>query len=91
MKFGSYFLSEGKLDTNLRELATLRAAYLCRAPYEPRVGRDADVETFLNAEEIVELTMVTSFYNMVARTLNALQVEIDAPAQKDMAEVGVEL
>jgi 4-carboxymuconolactone decarboxylase len=139
MKFGSYFLSEGKLDTNLRELAILRAAYLCRAPYEfsqhvsfgRRAGLSddqirgiaepngalfdarqmavlayageltsdscvsdatyADVETFLNAEEIVELTMVTSFYNMVARTLNALQVEIDAPARVDLAEVGVEL
>ena len=34
MKFGSYFLSEGKLDPKLRELAILRAGYLCRAPYE---------------------------------------------------------
>jgi alkylhydroperoxidase family enzyme len=34
MKFGSYFLDEGKLDPKLRELAILRAGYLCRAPYE---------------------------------------------------------
>ncbi len=139
MKFGSYFLGEGKLDPNLRELAILRAGYLCRAPYEfsqhiafgRRVGLSdsqirgiaepnvalfdprqmavlayageltansrvsdatfAAVEAFLNAEEIVELTMVTSFYNMVSRTLNALQVDIDAPATKDLAEIGVEL
>ena len=34
MKFGSYFLGEGKLDPKLRELAILRAGYLCRSPYE---------------------------------------------------------
>lgn len=139
MKFGSYFLTEGKLDPGLRELAILRAGYLCRAPYEfsqhiafgRRAGLSdsqirgvaepnsalfdpkqmavlayageltsdarvsdatfAAVEGFLNAEEIVELTMVTGFYNMVSRTLNALQVDIDAPAAKDLAELGVDL
>jgi 4-carboxymuconolactone decarboxylase len=139
MKFGSYFLGEGKLDPKLRELAILRAGYLCRAPYEfsqhvsfgRRVGLSdnqirgiaqpdaalfspeqmavlayageltadsrvsdaafAAVAAFLTDEEIVELTMVTSFYNMVSRTLNALQVDIDAPALRDLAEVGVEL
>jgi alkylhydroperoxidase family enzyme len=34
MKFGQYFLSEGKLDPKLRELAILRAGWLCRSPYE---------------------------------------------------------
>src|SRR4051794_777259 len=34
MKFGSYFLTEGKLDPKLRELAILRAGYLCHSPYE---------------------------------------------------------
>lgn len=139
MKFGSYFLSEGKLDQNLRELAILRAGYLCRAPYEfsqhiafaRRAGLSdeqirgiahpdaslfdakqlavlsyageltvesrvsdatyAAVEAFLNAEEIVELTMVTGFYNMVSRTLNALQVDIETAAQQDMTELGMEL
>ena len=139
MKFGNYFLGEGKLDPNLRELAILRAGYLCRAPYEfsqhiafgRRVGLSdsqirgiaepnvalfdpkqmavlayagelttnsrvsdatfAAVEAFLNAEEIVELTMVTSYYNMVSRILNALQVDIDAPAAKNLADLGVEL
>ena len=139
MKFGSYFLGEGKLDPKLRELAILRAGYLCRSPYEfsqhvsfgrrtglsdsqirgiaePNVAlfdsremavltyagelttdsRVSDatfaaVAAFLNDEEVVELTMVTSFYNMVSRTLNALQVDVDAPALRDLADVGVEL
>jgi alkylhydroperoxidase family enzyme len=139
MKFGRYFLMEGKLDPKLRELAILRAGYLCRSPYEfsqhvafgrraglsdsqiravaePNVAlfdapqmavlayageltsesRVSDatfaaVAAFLNAEEIVELTMVTGFYNMVSRMLNALRVDIDAPAVKDLSEVGVEL
>jgi len=139
MKFGSYFLSQGKLDPNLRELAILRAGYLCRAPYEfsqhiafgRRAGLSdeqvrgvaqpdaslfdakqlavlayageltsdsrvsdatyAAVAAFLNAEEIVELTMVTGFYNMVSRTLNALEVELEVPAQKDMTELRIEL
>lgn len=139
MRFGSYFLEDGKLDPKLRELAILRAGYLCRAPYEfsqhiafgRRVGLSdsqirgvgepnsalfdpkqmavlafageltsgaavsdatfAAVADFLNEEEIVELTMVTSFYNLVSRTLNALQVDIDGPAQKDYDELGVTL
>ena len=139
MKFGNYFLAEGKLDPKLRELAILRAGYLCRAPYEfsqhvsfgRRTGLSdsqirgvaepsvalfdprqmavlayageltaesrvsdatfAAVAAFLNTEEIVELTMVTGYYNMVSRILNALQVDIDPPAQRDLAEVGVAL
>ena len=139
MKFGSYFLGEGRLDPVLRELAILRAGYLCRAPYEfsqhiaygrraglsddqirgvaepdarlfdakqlavlayageltsdSRVpdGTYAAVAAFLNAEEIVELTMVTGFYNMVSRALNALEVEMEPAAQKDLAELGLEL
>lgn len=139
MKFGNYFLTEGKLDPKLRELAILRAGYLCRAPYEfsqhVAIGRRtglsdsqirgvaepnvalfdpkemavlayageltsesrvsdatfAAVSASLNTEEIVELTMVTAYYNMVSRILNALQVDIDPRAQQDLAEVGVEL
>ena len=139
MKFGSYFLGEGKLDPALRELAILRAGYLCRSPYEfsqhvafaRRVGLSdsqirgiaepsvalfdpeqmavlayageltsqssvsdaafSAVASFLSEEEIVELTLVTGYYNMVCRTLNALQVDIDAPALRDLAEVAVEL
>ncbi len=139
MKFGSYFLEEGKLDPKLRELAILRVGHGCRAPYEfsqhiafgrrvgltdaqiravaePYVGlfdphqmavlayageltsdsRVSDatydaVAAFMNDEEIVELTMVTGFYNMVSRVLNALQVDIDDAAARDIKELGVEL
>lgn len=139
MKFGSYFLEEGRLDPKLRELAILRVGMECRAPYEfsqhisfgrraglsdaqirgvgdPHAGlfapremavlayageltsssRVSDaaydaVAQFMNAEEIVELTLVTGFYNMVSRALNALDVDIDPPAARDLAELGVEL
>lgn len=139
MKFGSYFLEDGKLDPKLRELAILRAGYLCRSPYEfsqhvgfgRRVGlsdreiscvaapedgvfdaqqravlafaseltsdsRISDatfdaVAAFLREDQVVELTMLIGYYNMVSRTLNALQVDIDAPAAKDLAAIGVEL
>ena len=139
MRFGSYFLENGKLDPKLRELAILRAglplpgavrvlaAHRVRAAGgafgqpDPRrrraeqralrpegdggagvrgradercggLGRDVrGGGGFLNEEEVVELTMVTSFYNLVSRTLNALQVDIDAPAQKDYDELGVTL
>jgi alkylhydroperoxidase family enzyme len=141
MKFGQYFLSEGKLDAGLRELAILRAGWLCRSPYEfsqhvsfgRRAGlsdeqiralREPDaapvgtfseqelavlrfagemtseaavsdetfaaVREFLDEEQTVELAMVTGFYNMVSRVLNTLQVDVDAPAVKDLAGVGIE-
>jgi alkylhydroperoxidase family enzyme len=137
MKLGSYFLEEGRLDPKLRELAILRAGYLCRSPYEfsqhisfgRRVGLSdsqirgvanpsvalfeprelavlsyageltsearvsdatyAAVAAFLNEEEIVELTLVTSYYNLVSRALNALEVDIDAPARRDLEELGL--
>lgn len=139
MKFGSYLLTEGKLDPKLRELAILRAGWLCKAPYEfsqhisfgRRTGLSDDqiraiaepasryfapnemavlafasemttdarvsaatfhaVQSFLNEEEIVELTMVTGYYNMVSRLLNTLEVDIDPPAANDLAAVGVDL
>jgi alkylhydroperoxidase family enzyme len=139
MRFGSFLLTEGKLDPALRELAILRAGYLCRSPYEfsqhIAFGRrakltDAQIRgianpttqlfdpkqmaviayagemtsnarvsdaTFdalashFNDEEIVELTLVTGFYNLVSRTLNALQVDIDPPARADLDALGVEL
>jgi alkylhydroperoxidase family enzyme len=139
MRLGNYLLSEGKLDPGLRELAILRAGYLCRSPYEfsqhiafgrrakltdaqirgvanpttqlfdpkqmavisyaSEMTADARVSdaTFdalashFNEEEIVELTFVTGFYNLVSRTLNALQVDVDPPAQADLDALGVEL
>ena len=51
----------------------------------------AAVAGFLNAEEIVELTMVTSFYNLVSRTLNALEVDIDEPARNDLAALDLDV
>jgi alkylhydroperoxidase family enzyme len=139
MRFGNYLLTEGKLDAGLRELAILRAGWLCRSPYEfsqhiafgRRAGLSdeqiravtdpsskffdpkqmavlsfageltsdarvsdaayAAVAQFLNEEEIVELILVTSFYNLVSRTLNALEVDVDAPARADLAALGVEI
>jgi len=139
MRFGNYFLEDGKVDPKLRELAILRAGWLCRAPYEfsqhiafgRRTGltddqiravadptpalfdaRELAVLTFaaelttdarasdaafnalreyMDEEQIVELTMVTSFYNMVSRILNTLDVDIDPPAAKDLAELRVTL
>lgn len=136
MKFGSYFLDEGRLDPKLRELAILRAGYLCRSPYEvsqhvafgraagltdaqiiaaaepdartfdPRElavlvfageltadarvsdATYADVAAFLDAEEIVELTLVIGYYNLVSRALNALEVDLDARAQRDLDAIG---
>jgi uncharacterized peroxidase-related enzyme len=138
MKFGSYFLEEGKLDPKLRELAILRAGWLCRSPYEfsqhvsfgrrtgltdeqIRAVRDpqpgtfdaremailafagemtadarasdsafAAVREFLSEEQVVELAMVTAFYNMVSRVLNTLDVDVDPPAVRDLQSVGVE-
>ena len=34
--------------------------------------------------------MVVGFYNLVARVLNGLQVDIDAPAVRDMEALGVD-
>lgn len=139
MKFGSYFLEEGKLDPGLRELAILRVGMLCGSPYEfsqhiafgRRAGltdgqirgigdpntalfnpqqmavlgyagelttnaRASDaaydaVAAFLNAEEIVELTLVIGFYNMVSRALNALEVDIDPPARADLDALEIQV
>jgi alkylhydroperoxidase family enzyme len=49
------------------------------------------VAQFLNEEELVELTFVVSFYNLVSRTLNALQVDVDEPAARDLQALGVEI
>ena len=36
------------------------------------------VTTFLDSEQLAELTLVVAFYNMVARVLEPLQVDLDA-------------
>ncbi len=49
------------------------------------------VAAFLDDEEMVELTLTIGYYNMVSRFLNAMQVNIDPPAERDLRELGVEL
>jgi alkylhydroperoxidase family enzyme len=49
------------------------------------------VAAFLDEEQIVELTFVVGYYNMVSRLLNALAVDVDAPAQRDLDGLGVHL
>jgi alkylhydroperoxidase family enzyme len=51
----------------------------------------AAVREFLDEEEIVELTIVVGFYNMVSRLLNALDVDVDPPARHDLAQLEVRL
>jgi alkylhydroperoxidase family enzyme len=51
----------------------------------------AAVAAFLNEEEIVELSLVTGFYNLVSRVLNALEVDVDAPARADLEALGVQI
>lgn len=74
-----------------QQLAVL--AYAGELTSEARVSDAAydAVAAFLNAEEVVELTMVVGYYNMVSRMLNALEVEIDAPARKDLDAIGIVL
>jgi alkylhydroperoxidase family enzyme len=74
-----------------QQLAVL--AYAGELSSESRVS-DATydaVAAFLNSEEIVELTLAVGYYNMVSRMLNALEVDIDPPAAKNLAELGIEL
>jgi alkylhydroperoxidase family enzyme len=42
------------------------------------------VAAFMRDEEVVELTLVVGYYNLVSRALNALRVEVDAPAQRNL-------
>jgi len=76
---------------NRHEMAVL--SYAGELSAESRVS-DATFTAcaeFLNAEEIVELTMVIGYYNMVSRALNALQVDLDPFAARDLASVEVDL
>ena len=41
-----------------------------------------------NSEEIVEFTLLIGYYNLVSRALNALQVDIDPGAQRDLDAIG---
>ena len=48
----------------------------------------AAVAAFLNEEELVELTLLIGYYNLVSRTLNALEVEPEPPAQRALDAAG---
>jgi alkylhydroperoxidase family enzyme len=49
------------------------------------------VAAFLDEEQLVELTMVVGFYNMVSRTLNGLQVDLDETARRDLEALALRL
>ncbi|HYM15241.1 MAG TPA: carboxymuconolactone decarboxylase family protein [Dehalococcoidia bacterium] len=74
-----------------RELAVL--AYAGEMTDTARVSDAtyAAVAQSFTAEEIVELTLVAGYYNMVSRALNALLVDIDAPAARDLAAIDLPL
>ncbi len=74
-----------------RELAVL--AYAGELTIDARASDAtyAAVASFLDEEGIVELTLLIAYYNMVSRALNALEVDIDAPAQRALADIGVTL
>ncbi|MGH7621711.1 MAG: carboxymuconolactone decarboxylase family protein [Gemmatimonadaceae bacterium] len=48
----------------------------------------AAVAAFLNEEELVELTLLIGYYNMVSRALNALEVDLEPAAQRALDEAG---
>jgi alkylhydroperoxidase family enzyme len=72
------------------------AAVLAFADELTRESRVSDatfgaVAASLTEEQLVELTLVTGFYNMVSRTLNALDVDLDETARRDLEGLGVKL
>ena len=72
------------------ELAVLHFATEMTSDAKVSDATFAAVRGFLVEEEIVELTMVTAFYNLVSRVLNTLQVDVDAPAREGPGDVGIE-
>lgn len=74
-----------------KQMAVLQyAAEMTVAAQVTQATFDA-VAAFLDEEEIVELTLVIGYYNLVSRTLNALQVDVDGPARRDLSDLGVDL
>jgi alkylhydroperoxidase family enzyme len=74
-----------------QEMAVLAYAGEMTANARVSDGTYSAVASFLNAEEIVELTMVTGYYNMVSRALNTLQVDVDPAATRDLAALDLAL
>jgi alkylhydroperoxidase family enzyme len=81
--------AEGPYDE--RERAVLAYAGELTAASAATDDTFAAVRDFMDEEQIVELTIVIGFYNMVARVLNGLRVDLDAAAQKDLDAMAVEL
>lgn len=87
---------KGVLDPNSALFEGREMAVLAYAGELTSDARAADttyeaVAAFLNDEEVVELTLVIGFYNMVSRTLNALEIDIDEPASRDLRELEITL
>jgi alkylhydroperoxidase family enzyme len=74
-----------------QEMAVL--AFASELTTEARVSEETygAVAAFFNDAEMVELTQAVGFYNMVSRALNALDVDLDARAARDLAALGIEL
>ena len=77
--------------------ALFDARQLAVLAYAGELTRDADVadatydavSAFMTEEELVELTLLVGYYNLVSRALNALRVEIDTPAQRNLDALNV--
>ncbi|MBF6599900.1 MAG: carboxymuconolactone decarboxylase family protein [Dehalococcoidia bacterium] len=71
-----------------RQLSVLAYAGELTAEASASDATHGAVASFLNDEEIVELTMLIGYYNLVSRTLNALEVEPEARPQADLDAIG---
>ena len=65
-----------------REIAVARFAEEITLQIKASEQAFAAVRAFLSEREIVELTLVVGFYNMVARFLETLEIEIEPRAPK---------
>lgn len=74
-----------------REMAVLAYAGELSASSRVSDATYAAVAAFLDDEEMTELTLTIGYYNMVSRFLNAMQVDIDPPAERDLREMSIEL
>lgn len=70
------------------ELAVLRYAGEMTDDATVSDATFAAVAEFLDPEEIVELTLVTGYYNMVSRSLNALDVDLERRAARELEAIG---
>jgi alkylhydroperoxidase family enzyme len=71
-----------------RELAVLAYAGELTDDANVSDAAYAGVASFLDPEQVVELTLLTGYYNMVSRALNALAVDVDRRAARDLDAIG---